>query len=449
MRRLLLFVLLLALTPPAPAAQAARVTTGALVGGPILVEDGVIWFQRDGRRAYSVMGGRPDGTVRRLRSGIASSWSSDGRVATITIDSRLYTATVGGGLRPVTGLPAACTPTTAEVHGAIMAVACGGYENYSVVLRRPGADDRTFEARLAGVAVAGRYAAWTGRHGNGGGNAIVLYDALAGREVLRVRVGHVYPDRMQSDGTMVVGIGGSFDDNFVGWLSREDPRVHKLDIRPGTVRGLARDRVLALEDDRDSEVWSVSTGATLVGLDGSRRAVATTQGTGRIVGADYHDTRIALAKATCNGTRIVFRSAVGPAFTPPAPRLCTLIVTSPPVFEFNTRDRARIGVNVRCIERTLRVCGNLVVRTRGGEQLSEVSFAPGPDGGYNVYLTDRAVRLIAREGSMPLRLEMLGASSRPLQNAVDATLRVPTDELTRLRRCIRVRQRPAAAGCPD
>ncbi|MDQ3739596.1 MAG: hypothetical protein M3389_01510, partial [Actinomycetota bacterium] len=208
--------------------------------------------------------------------------------------------------------------------------------------------------------------------------------------------------------------------------------------------------ILTLEDDRSSHVWGVSTGAALVGLDGSRRMVASTRGRGRIVGAHYDGSRIAMAAATCNGSRIHIRSFSAPPFTPPAPRLCTLIVDAPPVLEFNTRDRVRVGVDVRCVERTLRTCDDLVLRTPGGTKLSSESYRPGLDGEYNVYLTDAAVRLIAREGRVPLRVEMVeGDSARPAQNAVSATLRVRPEELERLRRCVRARSRPATAACPD
>jgi hypothetical protein len=449
MRRLLL-VVLLALALPAPA-RAASVPTGPLEGGPILVEDGVIWLQRTGVRSSAVMGGRPNGTARRLRAEYASSFSSDGTVAVLTIDSQLWTATVGGGLRPVAPLPKACTPTAAELDGGVMAVACGGYENYTVVLRRPGAPDTTFEAGRAGVAVAGRYAAWTSRN-QAVGAGIVLYDVRAGREVVRAarsRGTSAYPLTLQPDGTMLVGTGGAFEDTGVGWVSPASPSLHPLDVPLESVRGFARNRVLSLEDDRDSSLWSVSTGASLVGLDGSRRRVASMRGTGRIVGAHYDGERIALANATCNGSRILFRNPTGPAFAPPAPRLCTLIITSPPVLEFNTRDRPRVGLEVRCPERTLRVCGELVLRGSDGVTLSESSYRPNLDGNYNVYLTDTAVRRIARDRSLPLRVEMHDDDGRPLQSPRTATLRVEPEELARLRRCLRARKLPARGPCPD
>lgn len=450
MRRLLL-ALLLPLMLPGSAPAAAGVATGPLERGPVLVEDGAIWLQREASRSAAVMGGRPDGTRRRLRGEWAHSFSSDGTLAALTIDSRLWTATVRDGLRPIEGLPDECTPDSAKVDGAVMVVSCGGYENYSVVVRRPGGAQRTFPAGSDGVAVAGRYVAWT--HANRNGSTVILYDAVADREVLRAGRGpHLYPMALQPDGTMLVGIGGPFDDTGTAWLSRAEPALHRLGIPPQSVRGFAHDRILTLEHDR-SHVWGSGIRLTLLGLDGSRRSVASTRGLGRIVGADYDGRRIAVASATCNGSRIFFRSAAAPAFTPRQPRLCRLIVTAPPTFEFNTRDRPRIGVRVRCIERTLRVCGDVVVRGLDGARLSSVSYLPNFDGRYNVYLNDAGVRRIAREGSMPVRLEMLGDGRRydagPLQRPATATLRVDPEELARLRRCVRSERLPAQASCPD
>ncbi|HEX8206190.1 MAG TPA: hypothetical protein VF587_09040 [Solirubrobacteraceae bacterium] len=454
MSRLLLLALVVAWMLPASAAAAPGVTTGPLEGPVVLVEDGAMWIEDDGRYSSALMAGRTDGTRRRLLSGqFVEDLSSDGDVASVSIYPQLWTATIGGEPQAIEGLPSECASrNAAKLDGAVMVVSCGGYENHSVVVRRPGGAYRTFPAGSDGVAVAGRYAAWTAGPALDG-TRVVLYDALADREVLRAGTGrHLYPIALQPDGTMLLGIGGSFEDTGVAWVARSSPRLHEFAVSPLSFRGFARDRVLALELDR-SNVEGSGTRLVLLGLNGSRRVVASTRGLGRIVGAHYDGSRIAVATSTCNGSRISIRSASGPAFTPAAPRLCKLILSSPPTFDFNTRDRPRIAVRVRCPELTLRVCDDLVVRAADGRKLSSVSYLPGFDGGYNVYLNDAGVRRIAREGSMPVRLEMIGDGrswgAGALQMPATATLRAEPEELARLRRCIREESRPAQASCPD
>src|SRR5688572_22013245 len=105
MRRSLLALLVL-LMLPASAFGAGDVGTGPLEGGLVLVSDGAVWIEDDGRFRSAAVGGRPDGTRRRLLSGqFVDSLSSDGDRASLTVYPRLWTATVGSGPSPIEGLP--------------------------------------------------------------------------------------------------------------------------------------------------------------------------------------------------------------------------------------------------------------------------------------------------------------------------------------------------------
>jgi hypothetical protein len=436
MRRLLLLVLLLPLTSPVAAPAATGLPAGPLAyeeSGPVLVDGGAIWLQL-GPGGEAVMGGRPGGTLRRLLRSGAEALSSRSGVATFTAGRNVWTGTVADGVRQVYTARDGCNPVVAESDGDLLAVGVSCRESgFAIVVVRPGRPDRVFGSTRTVPHVAGRYVAWS--EGEEGDTA-VLYDAEADREVARVGgpEGPLYPVDLQADGKLLLHVPG----RGTAWVSPSDPALHSVrGVGPGTVRSFVGDRILTMEYGSRMRV---------VELDGSHRTLARVRGISEINNAHYDGTRVALARATCNGNRILIRRAS--ALTLREPSLCPLRVTRRLVLGFGN-DRPVITGRVRCIAETLRRCDDLVVRTLDGRKLSDFSTDSDYDGDYGVSLNDGGVRRIAREGRMRVRLEMRRDFGGPLlQRPATTTLRVGPRALGRLRRCVRARRYPSQFDCP-
>ena len=332
----------------------------------------------------------------------------------------------------------------------------------------PDGAERLFPSASGSVEVAGPYVAWTIEGGQREGGIVVLYDAVADREVLRA--GAVDGPRLdaiglQPDGKLLVAVDRRMAPDLragedTAWLSPAEPGLHRLGIRPEIVRGFVRDRVLTLTAETSAAFEPAPrplgrTRVGLAGLDGSRRVLASTHGGARISYADYDGARVALAAMTCDGTRILLRSAAEPPLTLAEDGLCPLEVRGPVVVDFGT-DRSsesrfvpRARVRVRCAAWTLRPCGHLVLRTLDGQQLSLKAYSFRRDGTFSLTLDDDAARRIARDGSLAVRLEMRGNRDPAVlvQRHATARLRMEPRDLARLRRCVSVQRRPGRA-CP-
>jgi hypothetical protein len=468
MRRLLL-ALLLPLAVPASAPAATSIPTGP-VAGLALVEDGAVWIRPVGLSSWAVMGGRPGGTVRPLvRSAFNGHLVGNGSVATFTSFRGVWAGTAAE-MRQVYVTPRLCSPGGADADADLMAITLFCGQNSSVMVRGPGGAERTFHGVTSDVEVAGRYVAWATGPTYAGGGTVVLYDAVADREVLRAGglrepTGgggpELSPIGLEPDGKLLVAVDRMRNAD-TAWLSPAEPELHRLGIPPLIVRAFARDRVLTMTAETENAAPYaphgyplVRTRVELVGLDGSRRVVASTRGVARVGGADYDGRRIALARMTCDGTRILLRSTAEPPLSLAGDDLCPLEVTGPVALTFGERTRAfdralpRVRARVRCALTSLRFCGELIVRALDGQVLSHKTFGAGRDRTFTLMLDDAGARRLAREGSMRVRLEMrFSREDILLQRPKTVTLRVAPQDLARLRRCVRVRSRPEVSGCP-
>ena len=468
MRRFLL-ALLVPLALPASAAADDVLRSGPVVrDGLALVEDGAVWVRELGTNTAAVMGARPGGPPRALvRSGNSYTLSGGGGVAAFTTWRGVWAGTAEAMPQVYVPLPR-CSPHAAGVDAGVMAVAffCG--DRAHVVVRGPDGTERLLPAAGYEVEVAGRYVAWTVEGYAGDGGTVVLYDAVEHREVLRVGRPRepsggggpgLSPIGLQPDGKLLVAVD-RWRDADTAWVSPEDPALHRLGILPGDVEAFAGDRVMTLTAETDSNFTPAPrpggrTRVELVGLDGSRRLLASTRDGPQVSAADYDGRRVALARMTCDGTHIVLRSAAEPPLSLSGDGLCPLRVTGPMEVAFGKRpapgrdDRPRVRVRVRCALWTLRQCGWIVLRTLDGQVLSHVNRRFTRDDTWTVTLLDEGVRRIARSGSMRVRVEMHyhRTGEVPLQRPATAILRVSPAVLARLRRCVRERSRPSQ-GCP-